>query len=342
MPFSRLTRAVLVAPPLGGAFLGVLALLFAGLLLLHHGHGSSVGSVAVARAGLPTTGSTTAAPQQSPVAPSPGLVSAVAAPAVARPAHLAPTRSATGNGKKPLPTTFERTIPSSDLLFLNDLANQPSSTVLRDSTFRQLVGAVTPFAPFHFGTDKPLSNALEEMFSTSEIPVQIRDNRYVMVTGRRTPESGGRGRTFLWVDMQQGIALGGIFFYPSNGEPSPTLTLFSNQVSADSVRIEQLPPAFLEDFSRWSADAAVPLSTARYFINASNKKSVLAHDEDTCGSSAGSASLGAETCTQQKLEAAAVDRQAGAFLARVHYAPNGTAHTLSDPFQTFGNASRRP
>jgi hypothetical protein len=163
-----------------------------------------------------------------------------------------------------------------------------------------------------------------------------------MVTGRRTPESGGRGRAFLWVDMQQGIALGGIFFYPSNGEPSPTLTLFSNQVSADSVRIEQLPPAFLEDFSRWSADAAVPVSTARYFINASNKKSVLAHDEDACGSSPGSASPSGETCTQQKLEAAAIDRQAGAFLARVHYAPNGTVHTLSDPFQTYDSAARRP
>ncbi len=338
MPFSRLTRVVLVAPPLGGAFLGLLALVFAGLLLLHRSHRSDSGAAAAEQAGSLAAKPATAAPGQWPDRSDRILASVAVAPAQPSAAHRLSTLSATDGRKKPLPTTFEHTIASADLQFLNDFVSQSSSTVMRDTAFRQLVDAVVPYAPFHFGTDMPVVNALEGMLRTSEIPVQIRNDRYVMVTGRRTPESGGRGRAFLWVDMQQGTAMGGIFFYPSNGEPSPTLTLFSSQVGADSIHMKQLPPAFLEDFSRWSADAAVPVSTARYFINASNKKSVLAHDEDTCRMA--SNSPGGETCTQQKVEAASMDRQAGAFLARVHYASNGTAHTLSDPFQMRSESAR--
>lgn len=332
MPFSRLTRIVLVAPPLGGAFLGLVALLFGGVLLLHRGGHRSAehARAAVAR-------STATASAQSPRAPDRALAAVAVVPAQPGAAGHSPAFGAADAKKKPLPTTFEHTIPASDLQFLSDFASQPTSTVMRDAAFRELVAAVIPYAPFHFGTDMPVANALEAMMRTSEVPVQIRGGRYVMVTGRRTPESGGRGRAFLWIDMQQGTAMGGIFFYPSNGEPSPTLTLFSNQVGADSIHMKQLPPAFLEDFSRWSADAAVPVSTARYFINASDKKSVLPHDEVSCGTA--SATEAGESCTQQKVEAASVDREAGAFLASVHYAPNGTVHTLNDPFQIHSEST---
>lgn len=331
MPFSRLTRVVLVAPPLGGAFLGLLALAFASVLLFHRGHRSDRGSAAAEPAGSLAAEPAMASPEQWRDRLDRKLASAGVAPVRANAMRPVSTRIAPSSSKRPIPTTFEHTIPAADLQFLNDFASQPSSTVIRNNAFRQLIGAVVPYAPFHFGTDMPVVNALEGMLRTSEAPVQIRDDRYVMVTGGRTPESGGRGRAFLWVDMQQGTAIGGIFFYPSNGEPSPTLTLFSSQVGADSIHVKQLPPAFLEDFSRWTLDAAVPVSTARYFINASNKKSVLPHDEDTCPMAP--TSPGGESCTQQKVEAASMDRQAGEFLARVHYASNGTAHTLSDPFQ---------
>lgn len=39
-----------------------------------------------------------------------------------------------------------------------------------------------------------------------------------------------RGRGFLWFDLDEGIVLGGFYFTPTNGEPTPTLTVFSRQL----------------------------------------------------------------------------------------------------------------
>jgi len=47
--------------------------------------------------------------------------------------------------------------------------------------------------------------------------------------------------------------------HPTNGEPTPTATVFSKQVKEESIKMSQLPPAFAEDLSQWSAQARIPL-----------------------------------------------------------------------------------
>ena len=109
---------------------------------------------------------------------------------------------------------------------------------------------------FHYGWDMPLADALEKVLTGSPLPVQIHDKRYVMVSGRNGPYLRGRG--FMWIDTQDGIALGGFYFHPTNGEPTPTVTIFSKQVREESLKMTQLPAAFAVDLSRWSAESGVP------------------------------------------------------------------------------------
>ena len=322
MPFSRFMRIVLLAPPLGGALLGGLTLLLTGLLLSHHSHGAD-------RASAVTIGLLA---DTSKIAPATRIsATSIFNPAVSDqkigaevPANRKQALSMPrGNSS----TIFRKSIAPATLKFLDGYVAQPANVVSHDTNFQKLVHAVVPYAPFHLGIDMPLPNALESMLGASPSPVVLRDGRYVIVTGRRDP--GGRGRAFLWVDMQQGIALGGIFFYPSNGEPSPTLTLFSSQISRDSVHIAQFPSAFLNDLAQWSKEAAIPPLTTRYFISASSEKTVLAHEE-VCRPPL-DVDPAAQNCVQQKMEAAAIDREAGAFLANVHYASNGTQRMVGDP-----------
>src|ERR1700683_1910314 len=84
----------------------------------------------------------------------------------------------------------------------------------------------------------PLADAVDKMIKGSPLPVRIRDGRYVIVAGRMGPYLGGRG--FVWIDMQDGIALGGFYFHPTNGEPTPTLNIFSRQVKEDALAMSQL------------------------------------------------------------------------------------------------------
>ena len=118
--------------------------------------------------------------------------------------------------------------------------------------------------------------------------------------------------------MRRGVGLGAIFFYPSNGEPTPTLTIFSNQVNQASLKVSELPAAFVEDMTRWAGIVGVPAITTRYFINAAGKKTVLAHEEDFCKAAAGS------TCEEMNSEAARIDAEAARFLGETNYASNAT------------------
>jgi len=66
---------------------------------------------------------------------------------------------------------------------------------------------VIPNPMFHYGWDMPLADALDAVLKGSPQPVQIRDGRYVIVSGRSGPYLAGRG--FIWIDMHDGVALGG-------------------------------------------------------------------------------------------------------------------------------------
>jgi hypothetical protein len=224
-----------------------------------------------------------------------------------------------------------------ELAFLSEFAGQPADNLVHEQRLRNLVNEVVPYAPFHLGLDMPLPNAIESMFSVSALPLEIRDGRYAMLTGIRG--SNGRGRAFLWIDMREGIALGGIFFYPSNGEPTPSLTIFSRQVDKDSLRMSQLPPAFVEDLSQWEEKEGVPPVTTRYFINASTEKTVLAHDEDYCSERTGVSALPRDVCRQMNTDAGEVDKNAISFLSQTHFASNATMHMIANASDVDGHVA---
>jgi uncharacterized protein YecT (DUF1311 family) len=218
---------------------------------------------------------------------------------------------------------FQKPIASDQLTFLNNFAGRASNDVVRDGKYRKLIHTVVPDTPFHYGTDMPLSDAIENVLSGPPLPVGIRDGRYVMVSSRGGPDVRGRG--FMWIDMQDGIALGGIFYHPTNGEPTPTLTVFSKQVKEESLEMSQLPSAFGQDVSQWSATANIPSVTTRYFINAAGEKIVLAHDEDFCAHAKGEPAPAEDVCEQMNADAADVDMEAAYFLEHTNYASNATA-----------------
>src|SRR3984885_8893794 len=119
------------------------------------------------------------------------------------------------------PAIFQNPIPSDQLAFLNQFDNAPANALIKDKQFRKLMHSVLPDCTFHYGQDMPLADAVDKVIKGSPLPVRIRDGRYLMVAGRMGPYLGGRG--FVWIDLQEGIALGGFYFHPTNGEPTPAL-----------------------------------------------------------------------------------------------------------------------
>jgi hypothetical protein len=119
---------------------------------------------------------------------------------------------------------FQKPIPADQLAFLNQFDGAPAKDLVRDKQFRKLTHSVIPNCIFHYGRDMPLTDALDMVLNGSTLPVQIREGRYLMVSGRSGPYLAGRG--FIWIDLRDGIALGGFYFHPTNGEPTPTSTSF--------------------------------------------------------------------------------------------------------------------
>jgi uncharacterized protein YecT (DUF1311 family) len=218
---------------------------------------------------------------------------------------------------------FQKRIPPDQLAFLNSFAGAPAADIVRNKDFRKLMSNVLPGGMFHYGQDMPLFDALELVLKYSPVPVEIRSGRYAIITGVHGPYLGGHG--FLWIDMQEGISLGGFYFHPTNGEPTPTVTIFSRQVKEDTLSLSQLPPEFAADLRHWSADAHIQSITTRYFITAANKRILLEHDEDFCLPADGNPAPPLPVCDAMNAEAADTDLTAAYYLQQVHYAPNATA-----------------
>ena len=321
MPIRRYANVLLLAPPIASALVGVLGLLLGVVLLSRHSHTGNP-SLDARTHPAPSTARNPAASDRSPQF----VRAAGTAPATIpeRKARAPRPQAANPHLRQAL---FLKPIPAAQLAFLNDDAGLTANDVIRQHQLRELLDQVVPYVPFHLGQDMPLPQVVAAMFSASPQPVEIRAGRYLMLTGIRG--HGGRGRAFLWIDMTQGIALGGIFFYPSNGEPSPTLTLFSRQIDRPALGMRQLPPAFLQDLSQWSVAQGLPLLTTRYFVNASGQKTVLSHDEDLCSAIGSIPSLPHNACSQTNAEAARLDAAASAFLSRVNYASNATMRMVA-------------
>lgn len=235
-----------------------------------------------------------------------------------------------GPAPAPPPAVFENRIPGDHLKFLNDYAGKTTKEIRKDKRFRALLKQATPRTTFHYGRDMSLDDAVDMLLDGRPMPVDVHDGRYAMVTSGAGPYL--RGHAFVWFDMQEGIVLGGVFFHPTNGEPTPTLAIFSRQLNTDSLQISQLPVAFQQDLAQWSYNSTVPPIPVLYFIPENGKKYPLIHDEDFCAQQPGLPPPPPSACMELNAEAADADMNAAYFMHEVHNAANGTAWML-DPEQ---------
>jgi uncharacterized protein YecT (DUF1311 family) len=225
------------------------------------------------------------------------------------------------------PVAFQNPIPADKLSFLNDYAGRTAANLKKDKRFRQLMKMAVPRTEYHYGRDMPLDEAIDTVLDGPPLPVDIRDGRYVMVASHGGPYLRGKG--FMWFDIREGIALGGFFFRPTNGEPTPTLTIFSRQLKVDTLAMSQLPPEFAEDLAQWASVTGVPAVSPRYFIPDNGKKYVLLHDEDYCAAPQGGPAADPDACEQMNFDAAAADLNAADFMAQTGHLANATAWMLN-------------
>ncbi len=231
----------------------------------------------------------------------------------------------------PTPAAIQNPIPADQLAFLKDYDGKMPKQILKDKRFRDLEKEITPPASYFYHFDRALSNARDEVLDDKPLPISVRDARYVMVdsAGGGDPQAYGRGygRGFLWFDMQMGIGLGGIYFHPSNGEPTPTLTIYSTQLSDTDLSMGQLPPEFDQDLRQWAAMAGLEVISPRYFIPANKKKYVLLHDENYCAYPGNTPVLGG--CQELNVEAADADLNAAYFMHLTGNASDANAFMLN-------------
>jgi uncharacterized protein YecT (DUF1311 family) len=262
----------------------------------------------------PTTDAPPQADKNVPVLQEPAPVER---PAVQATAHdqAAPEAS--------VPAVFENRIPTDQMAFLSGLAGANSNQVIHDKQFKKLMKYFVPNCEFHYGRDMGLDEALDMVMGGSRAPAQIRDGRYFTIAGSSGPYLAGRA--MIWIDMKEGIALGAFYFHPTNGEPTPTVAVFSRQVKDKALGMSDLPQEFDEDLGVWASGSNVPALTTRYFLTGSNIRVLLEHDEDYCSGSNLNLVPQSETCQEMEADAADLDEVAAYYLDQVHYRTNATA-----------------
>jgi hypothetical protein len=226
----------------------------------------------------------------------------------------------------PAPAVFHNPIPADQLEFLKGYVGQPAKVLVKDKRLHNLLKLVVPRTVYHYGIDMPLAQAIDEALDGSKIDVHGWEGRYVLAAG-----NGGaylRGRGFVWFDLKEGIALGGFYFQPTNGEPTPTLTVFSRQLHDEMLSIGQLPVAFAENLGEWTAGVGIPPVTVRYFIPENGKKYVLVHDEDYCDHAPNEPAPPEAACQQMNAAAAEADMNGAYFMRQTHNQANATAWML--------------
>ncbi len=226
----------------------------------------------------------------------------------------------------PPPAVFQNRIPADQLAFLNDYAGKTAKEIQKDKRFRNVMKQVIPRTEYHYGHDMPLSETVETLLDGAPLPIDIREGRYAMVASHGGPYLSGKG--FVWFDMKEGIALGGVYFHPINGEPTPTLAIYSRQLKDTDLSMSQLPIAFQQDLAQWILVANPRWVSTRYFIPENGRKYVLVHDEDYCAGAVGAPPVSPERCEELNAEAADADVDAAYFMAETHNAANATAWML--------------
>jgi uncharacterized protein YecT (DUF1311 family) len=250
--------------------------------------------------------------------------------AVAASQETAPESSGMAQGQPeppPPPVEFQNKLSGDQLAFLRAYAGKPAKELLKDKQFRNILKLITPNTEYHYGRDMRLSETRDSILDGSRNPVVVRDDRYAMVPGNQGPYL--HGRAFMWFDLQEGIGLGGVYFHPVNGEPTPTLAIYSRQLKDTTLSMIQMPADFASDVIQWATQEGIPPVTARYFIPENGKKYVLVHDEDYCDHPADQPPPPQDRCQQLNAEAADADLNAADFMAQTGNAANATAWMLS-------------
>ena len=235
-------------------------------------------------------------------------------------------QDANGAPPAPPPAVFQNPIPAAQLAFLNDYAGKTAKEIQKDKRFKALMKLAIPRTTYHYGRDMPLSDTVETLLDGAPLPIDIREGRYAMVASHGGPYLSGKG--FLWFDMQEGIVLGGVYFHPTNGEPTPTLALYSRQLKDTALSMGQLPPAFQQDLAQWILVTDPRWVSPRYFIPENGKKYVLVHDEDYCANPVDAPQVSPQNCERLNAEAADADVNGASFMAQTHNAANATAWML--------------
>jgi hypothetical protein len=235
----------------------------------------------------------------------------------------------------PQPAVFHDLIPTDQLGFLADYDGKMPKDIERDKRFRHIEGLITPNTTYFYHYDRELSETRDLMLDEDPMPISVRDGRYVMVASAGGPDQHMHGRGFIWIDMQTGMGLGGVYFKPSNGEPTPTLTIFSKQLTDTYLGMSQLPPEFLVDLNQWALIARVHSTSPRYFIPANKKKYALIHDGDFCAHAEGTVAPPEDECEEMNAEAADADLEAAWFMKATGHLSDATAYLLEPEFTAW-------
>jgi hypothetical protein len=265
-----------------------------------------------------------------------GRVSLVAATLVLIVAFLGAQQPDASQAPPPPPAVFQNLIPPDQLSFLAGYDGKMPKEIERDKRFRELEKLITPGTYYFYHHDRELADARDEvLFDEAPMPISVRDGRYVMVASVGGPDQHMSGRGFIWIDMQTGEGLGGIYFKPSNGEPAPTLAIFSRQLTDTYLSMSQLPPEFLADLNQWAMLAKVNPTSPRYFIPANKKKYALIHDLDYCAHAVGTPAPPQDECEELNAEAADADLDAAYFMKATGNLSDATAYMLSPDFTAW-------
>jgi hypothetical protein len=232
-------------------------------------------------------------------------------------------------------SVFQNPIPPDQLTFLMPLNGAPAKDLVHDKQFKKLMKSTLPGWMFHYSTDMSVSDAMDHALGDSRQPVSIRDGRYLTASGQAISFSAHpEGRGLIWIDLQDGIVLSAFYFHPGNGEPTPTITVFSKQLKTDTLAMSQLPLAFAADLKQWAEASHLPPLTTRYFIGALNKRILLEHDENFCGVLYADIAPTPQSCQQMTADAVDLDMNTAYYLEQVHYATNATARMVTGEDQT--------
>jgi hypothetical protein len=239
------------------------------------------------------------------------------------------------------PAVFHDLLPTGDLGFLADYDGKMPKEIERDKRFRHIEALITPPTYYFYHHDRELSETRDLVLDEAPMPISVRDGRYVMVATVGGPDQNMTGRGFIWIDMQTGIGLGGVYFRPSNGEPTPTLTIFSRQLTDTYLGMNQLPPEFLVDLNQWALIAKVHATSPRYFIPANKKKYALVHDGDYCEHAEGTPAPPQDECEEMNAEAADADLEAAYFMKETGHLSDATAYLLESDFSEWMTLRQR-